>query len=152
MLWFPVEVPALDGVVVVVVVGVDEADGLLAVEEDSLVSSCTSLASSEFSVDSAEETDSLSDVVSSVPSDSPAVTCCPTAAVTVATWPPTWNEAEASLTGSTVPTTVRLCPISARATVARRYPELPPAEAAQAAAPPPRRTTSTMAPVTTARR
>ena len=74
----------MDGVVVVVVVDVDAAEFEFEfevdVEEDSLVSSWTSLASSEFKVDCAEETDSLSDVVSSVPNDSPAVTCWPTAA------------------------------------------------------------------------
>jgi hypothetical protein len=36
------------------------------------------------------------------------VTVSPTAAVTVTTFPATWNDAEASLTGSTVPTTSRL--------------------------------------------
>ncbi len=56
------------------------------------------------------------------------------------------------MTGSTVPTTVMLCPMSARVTVAVRYPELPPLVAAQAAAPPPSTTISTMAPMTTARR
>ena len=73
--------------------------------EVSLSSSSVSCASSDATVDSAEDTDSASDVVSSVASDSPAVTCSPTVAVTVATWPATWNEAVASLTGSTVPTT-----------------------------------------------
>ena len=48
-------------------------------------------------------------------------------------------QAEASLTGSTVPTTVKLVPMSARVTVAMRYPELPLLDAANAAAPPPRR-------------
>ena len=72
------------------------------------------------SVDCAEETDSLSAVVSRVPSDSPAVTCWPTVADTVATLPATWNEAEASFTGSTVPTTVMLCPMFVRVTEAVR--------------------------------
>src|ERR1039458_425869 len=120
VLCVPVEDPPLDGDVVVVVVGVDDADGVVDVEEDWLLSSCVSFASSELRVDCAEETDSLSDVVSSVPIDCPAVTCWPTVAVTVATWPATWKEAEASLTGSTVPTMVMLCPMSARVTVAIR--------------------------------
>ena len=77
--------------------------------EDSLVSSSVSFASSALTVDWADDTASLSDVVSRVPRVWPAVTCWPTAAVTVATWPATWKAAEASLTGSTVPTTVRLC-------------------------------------------
>ena len=71
-------------------------------------------------MDSAEETDSVRAVVSRVPSDWPAVTCWPTAASSVATLPETWNETEASLTGSTVPTTVMLWPMSARVTSAIR--------------------------------
>ena len=57
----------------------------------------------------ADETVSLSAVVSSVPRVCPAVTCWPGVTVTVATWPATWNEAAASLTGSTLPTTSRSC-------------------------------------------
>ena len=103
------------------VVVVDEAlAGAFDVVEDSPLSSCASFASSAFSVDCADDTDSLSAVVSRVPRDWPAVTCWPTVAATVATLPATWNEAEASLTGSTVPTTVMLCPMSARVTEAVR--------------------------------
>ncbi len=75
VLCVPAPDPPWDGVVVVVVVGVDDADGVLDAEEDWLLSSCASFASSELRVDCAEETDSLSEVVSSVPSDCPAVTC-----------------------------------------------------------------------------
>ena len=148
----PEEEPLCDGAVVVVVLAVDDVFVAFVAAVDWLVSSCASFASSELRVDWSEETDSPSDVVSSVPSDCPAVTCWPTVAVTVATWPETWKEAEASLTGSTVPTTVMLCPMSARVTVVVRYPELPPLVAAQAAAPPPSTTISTMALMTTARR
>ena len=113
------------GVVVVVVVEVvgDSAscwtDCSRVLDEaalDWLSSSSTSLASSALRVDSSEDTDSLSAVVSRVPSVWPAVTCWPGVAVTVVTWPPTWKEAAASLTGSTVPTTVSVVPISARVT------------------------------------
>ena len=85
-----------------------------------LSSSSTSLASSALSVDSDEETDSLRAVVCSVPNDWPAVTCWPGVAVNVATWPATWKEAAASLTGSTLPTTVSVVPMSARVTLAMR--------------------------------
>jgi hypothetical protein len=97
-------------VVVVVVVDVDV----------SASSSSVSCASSDATVESADDTASLSDVVSSVASDSPAVTCSPTAAVTVATWPATWNEADALLTGSTVPTASWVWAIDARVTLAIR--------------------------------
>ena len=153
VLWVPVDgPPCVEDVVVVVVVGVDDAAGALDVEEDWLVSSCTSFASAELTVDCAEETDSPRDVVSRVPSDCPAVTCLAHGRRNRGDFPPTWKEAEASLTGSTVPTTVRLCPMSARATVAIRYPEFPLLAAAQAAAPPPSTTISTIAPTMTARR
>ena len=115
------------GVVVVVVVdeGVEGvAVGVLAAEaEEELVwlsSSSVSLASSAATVDWADDTDSLSAVVSSVPSVCPAVTTWPGVTATVATFPATWNEAEASFTGSTVPTTLSVVPMSARVTVAVR--------------------------------
>jgi len=106
------EDPVLAGVVVGVVVVV--------VVEVWLSSSAVSWASSDATEDSADDTASASDVVSSVPSDSPAVTCSPTVAVTVATWPATWKEAEALVTGSTVPTTSWLSSIVARVTLAIR--------------------------------
>ena len=119
--------PACVGAVVVVVVVddgvllgvlfVDDGDDA---EDDSLSSSSTSFASSAARVDSADETASLSAVVSSVPRVCPAVTCWPAVTLTVATCPDTWNEAEASLTGSTLPTTVMEVPMSARVTVASR--------------------------------
>ena len=59
-------------------------------------------------------------VVWSVPNVWPAVTCWPGVTATVATWPATWNEAAASLTGSTLPTTVMDVPMSALVTVASR--------------------------------
>ncbi len=71
-------------------------------------------------MDWADETDSLRAVVSSVPSVCPAVTTWPGVTVTVATWPATWKEAAASLTGSTLPTTSSVVPMSARVTVAMR--------------------------------
>ena len=106
-----------------VVVVVDEVGVLAADDEeaaDSFSSSSTSFAWSAASVDSADETASLSAVVWSVPSVCPAVTCWPGVTLTVATWPATWNEAAASLTGSTLPTTVMEVPMSALVTVASR--------------------------------
>ena len=87
-----VPVPLFVGLVVVVVV---EAElglllGAAAAAAAALVwfsSSSTSFASAAFSVDWADETDSLRAVVSSVPSVWPAVTASPGVAVKVATWP-----------------------------------------------------------------
>jgi hypothetical protein len=135
-------------VVVVVVVG-----AVVVVVEVSLSSSSVSCASSDETVDCAEDTASDSEVVSSVPSDSPAVTCSPTVAVTVATWPATWNEAVALLTGSTVPTTSWVWAIDARVTTPIRYPESPEPLTAQAVAPPIARTaTITTVPIMSGRR
>ena len=72
--------------------------------------------------------------------------------MTDVTWPPTPKAAEASLTGSTLPTTVRVVPMSARVTVVVRYPVLLPLTSAQAAAPPPRTSSATSPPTRTARR
>ena len=124
-LWPPV-VLRVGAVVVVEDDGVEfwllPADGVVVVvvELDWLSSSSTSLASSAATVDCADETDSLRAVVSSVPRVCPAVTTCPGVTVTVATWPSTWKAAEASATGSTVPTTSSVVPMSARVTVAMR--------------------------------
>ena len=146
------EVPSTAPLGDVVVVVEEVFDWFWVLDDDWLLSSWASFASSALTVDCAEETDSLSAVVSRVPSVCPAVTCWPTAAVTVATWPATWNEAEASLTGSTVPTTVMVCPMFVRVTEAVRKPEFPPPVSAHAAAPPPRTMTKTTAPATRARR
>src|ERR1700719_4706659 len=104
----PGDPPCEAGAVVVVLAGTD-GDGEFDAEEDWLFSSCTSFSSSALSVDCAEETASLNAVASSVPNDCPAMTCSPTVAAIVATFPATWNEAEASLTGCTVPTMVMVC-------------------------------------------
>ena len=93
-------------------------------------------------MDWAEETVSLSAVVSRVASVWPAVTFCPGVTATVATWPPTWNEAAASLTGSTLPTTVRVVPMSARGDAGHAVAGRPPLTVAHAATPPPMMTAS----------
>ncbi len=95
-------------------------------ELDWLASSSASLAWSASTVDWSDETVSLMAVVSKVPSVWPALTCWPGVTGTELTWPLTPKAAEASLTGSTLPTTVRVVPMSARVTEARRYPALPP--------------------------
>ncbi len=107
----------LDGDVDVLPLPELEDDDALA---DSLASSSANLASSALRLDWVDDTVSLRAVVSSVPNVSPAVTWAPGVTVTVATWPATWKEAAASLTGSTLPTTVRVVPMSARVTVAIR--------------------------------
>ena len=98
-----------DVVVGVVVVDDDERDCAADEAVDvCAASSSASLAVSAFTVDCAEETDSFSAVASRVPRVCPAVTCWPTLTATDATCPATWNDADASLTGSTVPTRARL--------------------------------------------
>jgi hypothetical protein len=111
-----------DGVVVLVVLG---SDPTLVVDvgvalEVWLSSSSVNFALSDSRVDWAEETDSLSAVGSSEARTWPTVTCSPTVTLTLATCPATWNDAVASLTGSTVPTTSRLSPTDVRTTVAMR--------------------------------
>ncbi len=87
---------------------------------DSLASSSASLASSALSVDSSEDTVSLSAVVSRAPNVWPAETCDPGVTVTEVTLPPTWKAGAASFTGATLPTTVSAVAMSARVTSAMR--------------------------------
>ena len=121
-------------------------------EEDWLASSSASFASSAFTVDWSEETDSLIAVVSKVASVCPGVTCWPGLTLTDVTWPLTPKAAEALLTGSMLPTTVSVVAMSARVTATVRYPVLPPLTSAQAAAAPPTTSTATSPPTRTARR
>lgn len=114
------------GVVVVVeprpgevVVGVEDFDGVVAVEV-SAFSSEVNRACAESKLDWADDTDSDRAVVERVARVSPAVTVWPTAALSVFTCPPTWKAAEASLTGATVPTRSRLFDTEARTTLAMR--------------------------------
>lgn len=134
--------PPVAGVVVVVVV----------VVEVSLSSSSVSCDSSAAREDWADDNDSLREVVSRVPRTCPAATCWPTVTGTDATCPDTWNEADASLTGSTVPTRSWLFAIDARTTLVMRYPEFPELLIAYAVAPPATRTISVMTVTTVIRR